>query len=124
MKADNESMRSESKVLALLAKQAKASKAAAAEFKAAKRDDLKNKEEAQLAVLEDYISYIPTVPEDEVAQAVSKILSTLKANGSKLHYGVCTLSSLFSNVLVTSHGPRVKGHLRLILRNGENLSVE
>ena len=80
-------MRSESKVLALLSKQAKSSKAAAAEFKLAERRDLEGKEEAQLAVLEEYISLIHTVPEDEVAQTVTEILSTLKANGNKLHYG-------------------------------------
>ena len=75
------------KVLALLSKQASSSRAAAAEFKAAKRSDLQNKEERQLAVLEEYISLIPTVPEEEVVQAVTKILSKLKANGKKLHYG-------------------------------------
>lgn len=80
-------MRSESKVLALLSKQAKLSKAAAAEFKLAKRSDLEGKEKAQLAVLEEYISLIHTVPEDEITQTVTKILSTLKANGNRLHYG-------------------------------------
>lgn len=80
-------MRSESKVLVLLRKQAKSSRAAAAEFEAAKRNDLKNKEDVQLAILEEYISLIPTVPEDEVIQAVQKILLTLKANGNKMHFG-------------------------------------
>ena len=80
-------METESKVLALLSKQAKSSKAAAAEFKLAKRSDLEGKEEAQLAVLEEYISLIHTVPEDEVARTVTKILSNLKANGNRLHYG-------------------------------------
>ena len=80
-------MRSESKVLALLSKQAKSSRAAAAEFKIAKRSDLEGKEEAQLAVLEEYISLIQTIPGDEVARTVTKILSTLKANGNRLHYG-------------------------------------
>ncbi|KAL8796417.1 MAG: hypothetical protein Q9195_001324 [Heterodermia aff. obscurata] len=86
-KLEPAAMRSESKVLALLSKQAKLSKAAAAEFKLAKRGDLEGKEEAQLAVLQEYISLIHTVPEDEVAQTVAKILSTLKANGNRLHYG-------------------------------------
>ena len=86
-------MRSESQVLALLAKQAKANKAAAAEFEAAKRDDLREREEAQLAVLNEYISLIPTIPESEIAEAVTTILANLKANGAKLHYGVCTMDS-------------------------------
>ena len=86
-KLEPAAMKSERKVLALLSKQAKSSKAIAAELKLAKRSDLEGKEMAQLAVLEEYISLIHTVPEDEVAQAVTKILSTLKANGNRLHYG-------------------------------------
>lgn len=80
-------MGSESRVLALLNKHAKSCRTAAAEFGAAKRNDLKNKEEAQLAVLEEYMSLIPTVPEDEVSQAITKILFALKSNGNNLHFG-------------------------------------
>ena len=87
LKAAPTALKSESKVLALLTKQAKISKAAAADFEAAKRDDLKAKEHAQLAILEEYMGLIPTEPEDEVTQAVANMLSKLKANGSKTHYG-------------------------------------
>ena len=78
---------SDARVLVLLQKQAKSSKAAAAEFDAAKRVDLKAKEAAQLAVLEEYIGSIPAVGDEEVGQAVTKILANLKANGKHLHYG-------------------------------------
>jgi len=71
----------------LLQKQAKSSRAAAAEFEAAKRVDLKAKEDAQLAVLEEYIGTIPTVGDDETEEAVTKILANLKANGNHTHYG-------------------------------------
>ena len=71
----------------MLRKQVKSSKAAAAEFEAAKRMDLKAKEDAQLAILEEYIGSVPTVGDEEVGQAVTKILANLKANGNKLHYG-------------------------------------
>ena len=77
----------DSRVLILLQKQAKASRAAAAEFEAAKRKDLQVKEEAQLAVLEEYIGSIPTVSNEEVSDAIEKILAKLKANGSHLNYG-------------------------------------
>lgn len=100
IKAKPSSMRSESQVLALLAKQAKSNKAAAAEFELAKRDDLRKKEEAQLAVLNEYINLLPTVPETEYAEAVTKILANLKANGAKLHYGVC----------VSNHPPSPSPH--------------
>ena len=49
--------------------------------------DLKAKEDAQLAILEEYIGSVPTVGDEEVAQAVTNILANLKANGNKLHYG-------------------------------------
>lgn len=78
---------SDSRVLVLLQKQAKSSRAAAAEFEAAKRVDLKAKEDAQLAVLEEYIGSIPTVGDDEVEEAVTKILANLKASGKHTHYG-------------------------------------
>lgn len=127
MKADSSAMRSESKVLALLAKQAKSSRAAAAEFKAANRDDLKKKEEAQLAVLEEYIRLIPTVPDDEIAQAVTKILSTLQANGGKLHYGVGTFHNLLSYLCcsqITVHEQRDSEPSGLNSRLYEKPSVE
>ena len=49
--------------------------------------DLKAKEDAQLAVLEEYIGSIPTVGDDEVEEAVTKILANLKTNGNHTHYG-------------------------------------
>lgn len=49
--------------------------------------DLKAKEDAQLAVLEEYIGSISTVSDDEVEEAVTKILANLKANGNHNHYG-------------------------------------
>ena len=77
----------DSRILAMLSKQVKASRVAAAEFDSAERQDLKAKEDAQLAILEEYIDSIPTLGDEEVGQAVDKILANLKANGSHLHYG-------------------------------------
>ena len=73
---------SDSRVLTLLMNQAKLSEAAIKDFDAAKRADLKAKEEAQVAVLNEYIDSIPTISDEDVSRAVTQILSTLKANGN------------------------------------------
>lgn len=73
----------DSHVLVLLKKQAKATKAAAKQYAAANRADLKGKEEAQLAILDEYTTSIPTVSDEEVNRAVKKILADLKANGNQ-----------------------------------------
>lgn len=78
---------SDSRVLVLLKKQARSSRASIKEFDGAKRADLKAKEEAQLAILNEYIDSIPTVSDEEVDRAVTQILSNLKANGNRVHYG-------------------------------------
>lgn len=75
------------RISALLAKQIKASRHAAAQFEAAERFQLKAKEDAQLAILEEYKSSIPTISDEEVAQAVTKILASSKVNGNILNYG-------------------------------------
>ena len=73
---------SDARILVLLKRQAQSSGASIQDFDAAKRADLKAKEEAQLAVLNEYIDSIPTVSDEEVDQAVTQILSNLKANGN------------------------------------------
>lgn len=83
----------DSRVLVLLKKQAKASQAAAKDFDAANRAELKAKEEAQLAILNGYIDAIPTVSDNEVSRAVTEILSNLKANGRQYVSTVSTFQA-------------------------------
>ena len=74
-------------LLALLRKRVVASKAAAQEFASANRDDLKEKEESQVAVLEEYASKIDAVGEEEVREAVEQTVDELKKEGTQLKFG-------------------------------------
>ena len=74
-------------LLALLKKRVAASKAAAQEFASANRDDLKEKEESQVAVLEEYASKIDAVGEEEVRKAVEQTVDELKKEGAQLKFG-------------------------------------
>ncbi|MCJ1295887.1 hypothetical protein MMC34_007452 [Xylographa carneopallida] len=74
-------------LLSLLKKRATASKAAAQEFAMARRTDLKNKEEAQVAVLEEYASIVETVALDEVMQAITKVLEKMRTDGVAVNTG-------------------------------------
>ncbi|KAK5798623.1 hypothetical protein VI817_004913 [Penicillium citrinum] len=82
-------------LLSLLQKRATASKEAAKEFAAAERPDLKEKEEAQIAVLEEYASKVETLSVEEVGAIVNKEIAAIKEAGSKLNRGL-VLKALFS----------------------------
>jgi len=74
-------------LLSLLRKRAAASKSAALEFQAANREDLKEKEDAQVAVLEEYAGGVQTMGEDEIKAVVTDVLGKLKAEGAKTDMG-------------------------------------
>jgi hypothetical protein len=74
-------------VLALLRKRAAAARSAAEECTSAKRDDLKQKEEAQATVLEEYAGEIATVGADEIEKGVRETIERMKLNGLKLDIG-------------------------------------
>lgn len=61
-------------VLHLLKTRIKLSQAAAAEFRAAKRDDLSDKEESQIAVLQEYVSLVPLASEEEIKRLAAEII--------------------------------------------------
>jgi len=74
-------------MLALLRKSASASRAASEEFKAAGREDLVEKEEQQLKVLEEYAGSVETVGEDEIRNTVKELVDGMKAEGAKMQMG-------------------------------------
>lgn len=74
-------------VLALLRKRAAASRSAAEEFSNANRDDLREKEEAQITVLEEYAGGVETVGVEEVERVVRQGVERLKAEGGKVDIG-------------------------------------
>lgn len=65
---------SDLQVLALLKNRVKLSKTAAAEFRAAKRDDLSDIEESQIAIFQEYISLVPVASEEEIKGRVAGII--------------------------------------------------
>lgn len=74
-------------MLTLLRKTANTSRAAQEEFKAAGREDLVQKEEEQLKVLEEYSSGVETVGEDEIRSVVKELVDSMKAEGAKMQMG-------------------------------------
>ncbi|MCJ1288271.1 hypothetical protein MMC26_007626 [Xylographa opegraphella] len=74
-------------LLSLLKRRAAASKAAAQEFGAARRDDLKEKEEAQVALLEEYASKVKTVGPDELTEAIAKTVEELRTSSVSVNIG-------------------------------------
>lgn len=64
-----------------------ASRSAATEFSAANREDLKDKEEAQIAVLEEYASGVETVGEDEITRVAQETIGQMRTDGLKTDMG-------------------------------------
>lgn len=74
-------------VLGLLRKHSNAAKDAAQEFQAASRPDLKEKEEAQAGVFDEYAGQVDTISDEEIAAAVKSVVDDLKAKGEKADKG-------------------------------------
>ncbi|KFY66163.1 hypothetical protein V497_01086, partial [Pseudogymnoascus sp. VKM F-4516 (FW-969)] len=84
-------------MLALVRKNAAASKQAAAEFVEAGRQDLADKEAEQMKIMEEYIGEVKTVGEEEIRKVVGEVVDALKggAEGAKLQMGE-VLKKVFS----------------------------
>ena len=76
--------------LHLIRKRTKASKLAVAEFSAANREDLKAKEESQVAVLDEYAGKVDTVGADEMRTAVRETIESLRSEQGKIDIGTVT----------------------------------
>lgn len=75
---------SDLQVLVLLKNRVKLSKTAAAEFRAAKRDDLSDIEESQIAILQEYINLVPVASEEEIKRRVAGIIEKKSLEGQRL----------------------------------------
>jgi len=87
-------------MLALLRKSANASKAASEEFKNAGRQDLADKEDLQVRIMEEYAGDVEVLGEQEIRDAVGTVVEGLRREGSKLVMG---------DVLKRVFGPEVLG---------------
>jgi len=74
-------------MLALLRKNAAASRMAMDEFRSAGRSDLVDKEDRQLQVMEEYAGSVETVGEEEIRSAVAEVIDRMKADQAKLPMG-------------------------------------
>ncbi|KAJ5216575.1 uncharacterized protein N7498_002982 [Penicillium cinerascens] len=82
-------------LLSLIRKRASAAKEAAEQFAKEERADLKEKEDAQVTILEEYASQIKTLSVDEVEAVIAKEITAIKEAGKKLEIGQ-VLKSLFA----------------------------
>jgi uncharacterized protein YqeY len=87
-------------MLALLRKTANASRIASEEFKGQGRQDLADKEDLQVQIMEEYAGNVEVLGEQEIRQAVSKAVESLKSAGGSLKMG---------DVLKKVFGPEVLG---------------
>ncbi len=99
-------------MLALIKKNQAASSTAAAEFLAAGRHDLAEKEQAQLKVYDEYSSGVELMAEEDIKKAVQGVVDELKAAGGKLAQG-----EVMKNVLKVVEGKNVdKGQVAKIIK--------
>lgn len=63
----------------------KSSAQARLDFIAARRDDLKESEEAQIAVLQEYLDSVVLPTDDAIEKAVAEVLRKLKQEGGQIN---------------------------------------
>jgi uncharacterized protein len=74
-------------LLALLRKSANAGRAASEEFRGAGRQDLAEKEDLQVSIMEEYAGGVETLGEEEIRSAVQGVVDKLKGEGGKVQMG-------------------------------------
>lgn len=82
-------------MLALLRKSVNASKAASDEFKSAGRQDLADKENLQIGIMEEYAGDVTVMSQEDIRAAVEKVIQTMQSEGGKVAMGD-VLKKLFS----------------------------
>lgn len=80
-------VRTDIQLLSLIRKRIAASKSAAEEFSAANRDDLRDKEQAQVVVMEEYAAGVETVGQDEITEVVARIIGKMRTDGLIVNTG-------------------------------------
>ncbi|PQE23232.1 hypothetical protein CJF31_00006952 [Rutstroemia sp. NJR-2017a BVV2] len=74
-------------MLALIRKSANASRTAGEEFRGQGREDLAEKEEMQVKIMEEYASGVETVGEEEIKSTIKTVVDSMKAEGAKMQMG-------------------------------------
>ncbi|KAI9860271.1 MAG: hypothetical protein M1824_003272 [Vezdaea acicularis] len=71
-----------------------ASRSAAQEFRAANREDLGAKEDAQRKVLEEYVGSVELVDEEDVRRGVKQVLDGIREKGEEVRFGAVVKACL------------------------------
>lgn len=108
-------------LLSLIKKRAAASKDAAQQFLQADRPDLKEKEDAQIAVLEGYAGQVQTTPIEEIQSAVSQVISQLQNDGKKADVGN-VLKTLFAPGGLLDGKPAEKAEVARVVKEAVSKS--
>jgi len=82
-------------LLSLIRKRMSSAKEAAKVFADAKRNDLKEKEEAQLVILEEYAGQVQTMSIKDIQKSISQAIDQIKSQDHKVEVG-SVLKSLFA----------------------------
>ena len=77
----------DSQMLRIIQKKIKSSREVIVQFEEAKRNDLKEKEHAQIQVLEDYIKSSGVMGEEDLITAVQQSIGTMRTEGQKTDKG-------------------------------------
>lgn len=80
-------IKTDMQMLALLRKRAAAAKVASKEFDGAGRADLKDKEDAQISVLDEYAGGVETTSDDEIRNVVSQVVGDMRSSGGNVAMG-------------------------------------
>ena len=84
----NSPVKTDMQLLSMLRKRAASAKQASTEFKSEGRDDLVQKEDDQVKVLEEYAGDVKTMSEDDIRDVVMKVVDEVKAQQSgKINMG-------------------------------------
>lgn len=78
---------SDMKLLSLLRKRSSAATQAGKEFEGAGRQDLKDKEDAAITILESYAGAVETVGDQEITNAVAQAVKVLEGESKKFNQG-------------------------------------
>ena len=74
-------------MLQIIRKRVKSSEAAVEEFQNEKRDDLKDREVAQIAVLEAYISDSDSMGDDDIKRAIQDVIYRMRSEDKTINQG-------------------------------------
>ena len=77
----------DSQMLNIIRRRVKSSEAAVEDFQSAKRDDLKDREVAQIAVLEAYIGNCASMGEDDITRAIQDVIGKMRSEEKTVNQG-------------------------------------